>query len=151
SASSKASCDFPIPVGPTTTGIAVIVAQALPIHGERAGLGASVVSPEVAGQLLPLDQKAGGTAVRTRDRFLSRLEVGQQPALLGDVEYVAEPHRRMARERGGGPLDRTIAAILGERGERLLDGGGRAPGRPLGRRGRGAPDRRHELSLRTRE
>src|SRR5437773_11508939 len=72
-ASSKASRDLPIPVGPTTTGTCVMAAGPLPNHGERRGVGRSVVSSEVAGQLLPLDQKPRWAPVGTGDRLFGRL------------------------------------------------------------------------------
>src|SRR5438067_2513238 len=95
-----------MPVGPTTTGTGL----------------SSVISAEVPCQLLPLDQEPSRTAVRAGDRFLRRLEISQQPALLGDIKCVTESHRGMARERRGRLLDCTIAPVLGERRQDFLDG-----------------------------
>src|SRR5579864_9068815 len=93
----------------------------------------SVISSEVPRQLLPLDEQARGAPVGTGDRLFGRLEVGEQAALLGDVEDVAELHRRVAGEGCGGSRDRPVAAVLGQRGQRLLDRGGCTTGGQLDR------------------
>src|SRR2546426_964115 len=108
-----------MPVGPTTTGTGF----------------SSVISAEVPCQLLPLDQEPSRTAVRAGDRFLRRLEICQQPALLGDIKRVAESHRGMARERRGRLLDCTIAPVLGERRQGFRWAPGYpGPACPIGRR-----------------
>src|SRR3989442_1410385 len=97
---------------------------AIPVSPTKTGTGfSSVISAEVPCQLLPLDQEPSRTAVRAGDRFLRRLEICQQPALLGDIKRVAESHRGMARERRGRLLDCTIAPVLGEGRQGFLDGG----------------------------
>src|ERR1700674_1516057 len=91
-----------------------------PSGRRRPGLWA-VVSAEVACQLLPFDEQSRRTAMRTSDGVLGGLEVGQKAPLLGDVEHVAELHRRMTGQGRGSLFDRAIAAAVGERGKRLLD------------------------------
>ena len=65
--------------------------------------------------------------------------------LLRHLEHVAELHRRVACQRRGRLFDRSVAAILGQRGQRLLDRRGRTTGRQLSRHGGDAQATRPEL------
>src|SRR5207245_1040839 len=103
----------------------------LPSNGKGGRVGQSVVSSEVAGQLLPLDQKPRRAPVGTSDRLFGGLEVDQQAALLGHIEHVPELHRGMACDRRGSLLDGPVAAMLGERRQRFLDRRRRATRRKL--------------------
>src|SRR6266851_3098164 len=106
---------------------------------------ASVVAPEVAGQLLPLDEKPRRPAVRAGDRFFGAFEVGQEAALLGHVEHVAEADGRMACQRGRRFVDPFVAAVLRQRRERLLDRRRRPARRELDRYSGDAQAARAEL------
>src|SRR5450759_3606262 len=101
-----------MPVGPTTTGTS----------------NELVVAAEVPRQLLSFDEQPGGAPVRTRDRFLRGFEVGEQAALLGDVQDVSEAHGGVAGERGGGLFQRSIAAVQETLAALAENRGGRAPG-----------------------
>src|SRR6476659_718812 len=95
----------------------------------------SVVSTEVACQILPLEEKPRRAPMRARDRLFGRLEVHQEPALLRRVQDVAEPHGGVACKRRGSLLQRPGTTIVGEGGQRLLDGSGRPARRHLYRNG----------------
>src|SRR4029077_18725994 len=105
-----------MPVGPTMTGTRVLLTGSPRTHGEASVfVGYSVVSSEVARQLLPLDDQARRSPVWAGDGFLGGLEVGEQPSLLGRIQYVAKANRGMARKRGGRFVHRLVGACLAPR------------------------------------
>jgi len=71
--------------------------------------------------------------MRTRDRFLRGLEVGQQTPLLRDIEDVAEADRRVARKRSRSFVHRLIPARLAQCRQRFLHRGRRTTGGHLHR------------------
>src|ERR1700681_3753313 len=108
-------------------------------------LKCSVVSSEVADQVLPLDEQAGRPPVRAGDGFVGRLQVDEQPSLLRDVEHVTESDRRMAGQRCRRLLHCAIAPVLAQSRERLLYRGRGPAGRHLHRYGGDAKAARAEL------
>jgi hypothetical protein len=83
--------------------------------------------------------------VGARNPLVGRLEIDQEPSLLGEVQRVPKANGGVTGKGRRGLLQRPFAAIVGERGQGLLNSGGGPSRRHLDRDRRDAQAARTEL------